>query len=347
LARAFISKLIGLRKILLPILVLVLGNALAQDLHHTQFYTSPLNLNPGLTGVFNADYRAALNLRSQWSVNDLVKYQTVAFNGDMKFTPRNPDARGFWAAGLLFNYDQAGDSRLNLAHLGLAGSYTYALTRNHLLTLGGIVGYAQRRFHTEDLMWDDNWDGNGFDPNAVITEDLSNTSNGFLDLSAGVNYRFQKSNRSYMNLGVGMFHLNEPEQQFFTQSSTEVLPSRLAISMSSSIRLLPILDLMLHGLIQYQGDYEELNLGGYGRIHINRDRGKEFALLLGLGGRLNDAWAPKIAVQYRNWHVGVSYDVNQSDFNLSTRKRGGPEISVIYYRTTVKPLPEFKNCPIF
>lgn len=319
----------------------------AQDLHHSQFYTSPLNLNPALTGIFNGDYRAALNLRSQWSVNDLVKYQTVAFNGDMKFAPKDPEAKGFWSAGMLFNYDQAGDSRLNLAHLGLSGSYTHALNNRNLVSLGGLIGFAQRRFRTEDLLWDNNWNGNSVDPDRPVMEDFSNTSNGFMDLSAGVNYRWQKTTRTFLNAGIGWFHINEPDQTFFSQSTTQVLDSRYALSLLSSFQLLYNLDLLVHGLMQFQSEYEELTLGGYGRIHINQDRGKELALLVGFGGRLNDAWVPKMAIEYRNWYVGVSYDITNSPFNEARSRQGGLEVSAIYRHTTVKPLPKFKNCPIF
>ncbi len=58
-----------------------------QDIHHSQFYTSPLNLNPGLTGVFNGDQRLSLNYRRQWFVEDIVRYMTVAGSFDMKFYP--------------------------------------------------------------------------------------------------------------------------------------------------------------------------------------------------------------------------------------------------------------------
>jgi type IX secretion system PorP/SprF family membrane protein len=327
--------------------VCLAANLFAQDVHHSQFYTSPLNVNPGLTGIFNGDYRAAVNLRSQWAVNDLVNYQTVSFNGDMKIQPRNPESKGFWSAGLLFNYDQAGDSRLNLAHLGLAGSYTYAVDTGHLLTLGGIIGAAQRRFRTEDLLWDNNWTGNGVDPNLNPMEDFSNTSNNFLDLSAGINYRWQRSARTFLNVGVGVFHLNRPDQTFFNQSSSEVLDIRSTYSLFGSIQLLQSLDLLLHGIYIAQGTYDQTLVGGYGRIHINQQRGKEFALLVGLSGRIDDAWIPKIAVELRNWYVGFSYDINVSEFDLVTQNRGGPELSVIYRMTTVKPLPKFKNCPIF
>jgi type IX secretion system PorP/SprF family membrane protein len=320
---------------------------MAPDLHHSQFYTSPLNLNPALTGVFNGDYRFAMNYRSQWFINELVQYQTMSANADMKFFPKKDDAKGFWSAGLLFNYDQAGDSRLSLAHLGLSGAYTRALNSRNLVSLGGLVGFGQRRFRTDDLVWDEQWINGQLVPDAPSMEDFSNTSNGFLDLSLGLNYRWQKNERTNINIGLGAFHLNEPDQTFFDQSSTEALTKRLAFSALASFKIINEVDLLIHGLYQSQYPYEEIVFGGYGKIYINKKRGKEFALLLGAAVRLDDAFIPKIAVEYNNWYGGFSYDVNNSKFKSETNRRGGPEFSLIYRITTVKPLPKFKNCPIF
>ena len=39
----------------------------AQDIHFSQFYTSPLNLNPAMTGLINAGQRVTVNYRNQWA----------------------------------------------------------------------------------------------------------------------------------------------------------------------------------------------------------------------------------------------------------------------------------------
>ena len=179
-----------LRRLLSQYLLIIFAtihvtHVMAQDLHHSQFYTSPLNLNPALTGVFNGDYRIAVNYRAQWFINELVQYQTVATNADMKILPRRDNAKGFWSIGFLFNHDQAGDSRLSLAHVGLSGAYTHAFSNRHIVSLGGLAGYGQRRFRTDDLVWDEQWDNGVIGP-GPINEDLSNTSNGFLDVGAGI-----------------------------------------------------------------------------------------------------------------------------------------------------------------
>ena len=38
---------------------------LAQDIHYSQYYASPLTLNPALTGKFNGYYRATAIYRDQ------------------------------------------------------------------------------------------------------------------------------------------------------------------------------------------------------------------------------------------------------------------------------------------
>lgn len=321
--------------------------AQGQDLHHSQFYTSPLNVNPGLTGVFNGDFRAALNYRAQWVVDDLVNYQTIALNTDIKFTPRKMDAEGFWSAGLMFNYDKAGDSDLSLAQLGLTGSYTRALNTNNLVTVGALLGFGQRRFRTDELLWDNQWNGTTVDPRIDPGEQFGDMSNTFLDLGAGMNYRWQKTKRTFVNLGVGVFHINQPDQIFFSQSSEEVLPRRWAFGLNSSIQLTDALDILLQGVYQIQGEHSVFLTGGHVRFHINQQRGQEFALLLGTTHRPGDNWSPTLGLEWRNWHAGFSYDIDHSEFDPATDGRGGPEIAVIYRFTSVKPLPQFKNCPIF
>jgi Type IX secretion system membrane protein PorP/SprF len=55
-----------------------------QDIHFSQYGNSPINLSPGLTGVFGCDMRFAANYRNQWrSVR--VPYSTFAGSVENKF----------------------------------------------------------------------------------------------------------------------------------------------------------------------------------------------------------------------------------------------------------------------
>ena len=62
----------------------ILNPLFAQDIHFTQYYNSPLNVSPALTGVFQQDMRIALNWRNQWR-SVPVDYRTYSAAFDTKF----------------------------------------------------------------------------------------------------------------------------------------------------------------------------------------------------------------------------------------------------------------------
>ena len=59
-----------LKKLLLTVLIVVsigiFADVNAQDPHFSQFYASPLLLNPALTGAFPGNVRASGSYREQW-----------------------------------------------------------------------------------------------------------------------------------------------------------------------------------------------------------------------------------------------------------------------------------------
>ena len=59
----------------------------AQDIHFSQFYMSPLNLNPAMTGVMNCTQRFVANYRNQWaSVLKADAYTTYSVSYDQKLS---------------------------------------------------------------------------------------------------------------------------------------------------------------------------------------------------------------------------------------------------------------------
>jgi hypothetical protein len=57
----------------------LLGKASAQDPHFSQFFSSPLTLNPAFTGKFFGAYRVMGNYRNQWpTINNAFTTATFA-----------------------------------------------------------------------------------------------------------------------------------------------------------------------------------------------------------------------------------------------------------------------------
>ena len=51
--------------------------SIAQDFHFSQYHSSPLQLNPALTGLINGTYRMNINYRDQWNKLDGNNFKTV------------------------------------------------------------------------------------------------------------------------------------------------------------------------------------------------------------------------------------------------------------------------------
>lgn len=319
----------------------------AQDIHFSQFNRSPLNFNPALTGIFDGDKRVAINFRQQWK-SVPVNYFTMSGAYDMNIMPKKMK-KGFFGLGVQINFDRAGDGLLQLFEGALSGSYTHMINSNNLITLGLQTGYASRGLTSQrDLQYDNQFDGWVFDQNLPTGENFDRTSLGQFNLSGGLNYRLQKDKRTKIDLGLASFRFIIPDYSFYAEDVD--LPIRFSTYAMGSLSISSVLDIYANVLAQFQGpDSEFLPSAGI-KFYVNQKPGSELAISLGGVARLNsyfDAIAPQLAVDYNQWTLGVTYDLNISDFSAATNRKGGPEISIIYRLKEVKSLGTFKTCPIF
>ncbi|MEM9888393.1 MAG: PorP/SprF family type IX secretion system membrane protein [Bacteroidota bacterium] len=334
----------------------------AQDIHFSQFGNSPLNLNPALTGIFEGDRRFVANLRGQW--NDTpdpspLTYRTLSLAYDMSFPNQNYQKR-FFSAGILLNYDMAGDSKLTTFNLGLTGSYTVRVSKEFYLSAGGMLAYNNRSFDFSDLQFDQQYDKetSQFDPNAANGESFSsNPSVNMFDVSGGLNLHYrhpQRSRRIFGDVGVGFMHFNEPEQAFLSDDDTEVLPMRTSIYGQATVQLFENSkwDVLINAAHQMQSDYRETILGA--GLQWNHKWGSEegYSINLMINRRLEDNWIPMLGFQHKNWRVTGSYDWNTSPFKAPAPNRApalrrvGYELSIIHIWSTVKDVPT-KICPVY
>ncbi|HYK56235.1 MAG TPA: type IX secretion system membrane protein PorP/SprF, partial [Flavisolibacter sp.] len=97
-----------------------------------------------------------------------------------------------------------------------------------------------------------------------------------------------------------------------------------------------------HFLYMQQGNARETMLGVYVQKNVN----EETDIMFGGYYRYKDALAPFIGVDWRNFLVGLSYDVNTSQLGNLSRNINSFELSVTYnYRKGVKSIFDFIRCP--
>jgi type IX secretion system PorP/SprF family membrane protein len=321
----------------------------AQDLHYSQFYNAPLSVSPSLTGIFNGDERFSLSFRDQGR-SIPVPYLTFSLGYDRKIYPKK-SKKGFFGVGAFFNYDRQGDSDLRLLNLNLSGSYTRVLNTRNAITIGALVGYANRAFDPTSLTWDNQYNltTNTFNPGAASGESFDFQDFSFIETGLGLNYRWQKTTRTKLDLGVGGYHLTQPQAKFYN-SVTQDLPIRLALYGIYSRQLSDKLDLQLDALYQRQTTYREILAGGYLNFYLNEQRGNQRQVRVGGGYKFNaQVLYFKLGLQLNELFIAASYDLDFSRFaqNHSGASGRGPEIHLQYIIKHVKPPGKFKVCPIF
>lgn len=341
----FVRGATSFKSIVLCCCLLLSGGAFSQDLHFSQFYNAPLNLNPGLTGVFSGDLRFGANYREQWA-SVPVPYLTFSAAFDQKlYTPVTPGGLLTW--GLVFNYDRAGDGQLSWSQIGGSGAYIQQIGAEQYLSAGVQIKAGQRAFDAARFMFDDQFNGDVFDPNQATQESFSKTSAAYFDFAAGANWFFKdEDSRTQVYAGVGFAHLNRPKVGFRNDDDVR-LPMLTNAYLSGVIQMGALTDLTFQALHQIQSPYQETVAGLGGRYHLNVERGKELALGLSFAYRIDDAFITCLEALYQNWQFGLSYDLNTSPFKVASQRRGGPEVSLRYVIFRVKPPEEFKLCPIF
>lgn len=345
-------------KVLLPLVGLLLFGCVylsGQDLHYTQFYNAPFQISPSQVGLFEGDVRIQGNYRNQWRTVP-VGYQTITLAADKRFYSKKENQ--FFSGGLGFNYDQAGDGQLNNTQINLMGSYTRRTGRKTYVTLGGIVGLNQRAIDFGALTFGNTWDPitGRPDPSAQSGENFAAASNNFVNYSAGINFRFQAKDsvvlvdrldkRTKLDVGLGAFNLLTPNQSF--DENLTPLTVRLTTYAFGTLQISDNFDVVGSFLAQHQRPYRSFLYGAAIKWHLSRHPGRQLAAQAGANFRsheFGESWSPTAEIHYNSWRVGLSYDINTSDFQIATGRDSGPEISIRYIFK--KPgLPKYKICPL-
>jgi type IX secretion system PorP/SprF family membrane protein len=335
--------------LLLLMIWLIASDMKAQDLHYSQFYNSPLNTSPALTGIFNGDQRFMFSFRDQGR-NIPVPYLTFTASYDRKIYPAS-NTDGFFGIGGFINYDEQGDSNLRLINVNATASYSRLLDEHNILTGGILLGFANRGFDPENLMWDSQWDPvtGMFNSNAGSGENFDFENFSFLETAIGLNYRWQSSTRTRIDIGAAGWHLNEPESNF-SNSVDQSLPLRMSFYGIGSIQLDERLDFQLDILHQRQDAYRQLLFGGYLNYYLNQARGRVSQFRAGAGYKTTgEILFVKAGFQTNELFVGASYDIDLSEFGVFDEGSPGrgPELHLRYIIKHVKPKGRFKICPIF
>jgi len=338
------------------------GSLMAQDIHFSQYYASPLTLNPSMTGLINGDFRVAANYRGQWfsipTQASNAPYNTYQASVDAPLFRKKLKASGL-GVGAMFYADEAGDG--SLATYAAMASIAYHLAVDRFgrsrFSVGFQGGYVQKRIFEHDLLFEQQFDAglNSFNPFLDNGEDNFNNGNfGYFDLNAGALFSSRATDRFSYYLGFAANHITTPGESFLDQQEEQnEIDMRYTAHGGMSIQTGKYFKVLPTFLYMMQTQAQQINIGS-GFEYTFDDNFKGFAgawtrVVGGVDNFTNDAVIATVGVETYNTRIGVSYDFSTSTIRTANQTVGAFEVSLIYIHNQEEPgkVSYEKFCPTF
>ncbi len=337
-------------------IVLCFTNANSQDIHFSQYNSSPLALNPALAGMNTCDYRIYANFRTQWmTVSTGNTYRTFAGGADMS-VGRITKYNSFAGLGISFFSDQAGDINFNSNRVDLSFAYHFMLNRKGTMQISAGIqgGFNHRSINASKATFDSQYDpANGtVDPNGT-RENFGRNRVLFGDAGIGLLYSAMTKKESNVYFGFALNHINQPRISFYpsgqnaSTTGNQRLNMKVTVHGGASIPVGARLSVMPNFLVWVQGPAYQFNLGCNFKTALGNDSKRSTtALHLGVQYRgLLDAVIVHARFDVKGFSAGLSYDINVSKLMVASKSIGAPEVSLMYQGCARKK-PRPGHCPV-
>jgi type IX secretion system PorP/SprF family membrane protein len=299
----------------------------AQDVHFSQYYFSPLSINPANTGNYKGDFRFFGNYRTQW--RDIAKaYNTYSAGGDFNFFPSNLNFSG----GLIFISDKSGGN-LNVNKI-LPSFAFHNKVAGFNMSYGIQAGYVMKSidFYSHSFPNQLNWGTGKFDNTLNNFESNVVQRSNFVDINAGIviSRRFGKFEPE---LGYSAFHLNQPKESFLGFDNR--LPIRQAYTAGLDYYVNPNIILKGYSMYGYTSKVSDWVSGVNVEYVLSRGTFFSNSVFAGVmwrdGFKRNaDAGIATVGLNYSHYTIGFSYDITFSGLKTAVDYKGAFEIALIY-----------------
>lgn len=304
----------------------------AQDIHYSQFYQSPLMLNPSLTGHIPGKYRINAMYRRQWPTitSGRPVYETPMIGFDMNLL-RTENRFNSLGLGIALMNDRNSGGLLN--NIEVMGSIAYHLdlkkNMKTYLSAGLQAGVINKRLDAEGILFPNEIDEEGMET-LPSNEVFDNTSIWLPDFRLGLTFSGFPSAKTRYKIGAGLYHLTQPKESFFDDDNK--LPLRVVVHADGRFGGTRF-GVEPKVLFQTQAKAMELVGGLLFNIGIVRKAslylGGDVRVDGGVDGIGLDSGNAIVGLRLDDWDVGFSYDFNISDLRNATDLRGAIEFSLL------------------
>jgi type IX secretion system PorP/SprF family membrane protein len=326
--------------IFLFVLLAVADTLKAQDMHFTQFYSSPLYLNPAMTGL-NVCNRVTLTYRNQWpGISRSYNSYMVASDHFI------PDAK--LGVGMLVAHDQAGSGNYMTTIVSPSFAYELRVSQEFGIRFGLQPGVAQKRINYDKLVFGDQIARGG----DVATVENSKPSKNYFDAGTGILFY----TKQYWG-GFALSHINQPNESL--TGTTSRLPVKYSLHGGYS-HLLNVderddskkksITNVFH--YRHQKEFDQFDYGFYFNQNVYTVgiwyRGLNLVKRYKKGYQNNDALCVILGLQNKRTNFGYSYDITIS--KLASISQGAHEVTISYQLCSPKKKRKVRltvDCPKF
>lgn len=320
-----------LQTIISAICLLLATATFAQDELLSQYFNSPLLVNPALAGSSKNDYRIITQYRNQWNaISDAFRTMGVSYDMALR---RNPRKSNYLGAGLYVLNDLAGKSKLSHLNAGAAIAWHFRLSGYSSLSAGINIAYRSRSIHPEGLAWDAQYNGSSYDPSLPTGENFTAENIWAPDIAYGLLWQKEKSSKIRLAAGISSRHFFQ--RQSFIEPRRDVLYPLHTAHASVKHRAETVeMEYVLR--FQMQSMAMSTEIGAIGRYRLGMDSRftnshTSSGVLAGAMYRYADAIVIILGYEFkRAVEVNLSYDVTISKLARANNHSGGPEISISY-----------------
>jgi type IX secretion system PorP/SprF family membrane protein len=299
----------------------------SQDYHFSQINRNTMLYNPAATGMFNGYERFSVSHRNQW-IGAGTQFMTSLASGEFTIGKGIRDEKSYVGIGVLLLNDIGGDSRFGNKTGAINFAGIVPLNKQNFISAGIQTAFTNRSADLSRVTFLSQWNGTIIDPTISSGEENSMTSFGYLDASAGINYKYGqkqqkvvRENAFSVESGIAFFHINRPKLRYNAITTDKldikfVFNSKITYTVSSRAAL----DLCY--LQARQGKHNEVVGGLYYKTLVTEGskitKTKQDSYL-GFGAfyQSSGVLIPGVSLELGGFKFGVSYDM------LLTKLRNG------------------------
>lgn len=305
------------------------SGVLAQDPRFSQYFASPMTLNPALTGNIDGAFRIAANYRQQWwATGD--PFNTASLSFEQRLLEDRLGENDRLGVGGLMMLDNSMAGGLRSTYMGISTSFLKGLNERNRLGVGFQAVYGNRIVDYDKLSFFNQFDVDGFNTTLPSGEMALSTMQPTIDFNAGILYQYE-DDISRIYAGFSMYHITRPKQTVMDDPLSRI-PYRYTAHAGAMFLSGESMRYTFHALWQQQAKATDLTAGGA----VGYDLGEKHTFYLGAWYRVKDSFYPYVSYVRGGMQFGLTFDLLTSSLRQASPRNGSVELSFVFNKPSTQ-----------